>query len=128
MSINRENVYKIIKIELDKTGLDLYQGKAPQNAKFLHGEFSIRTSAETDVDSDDDINLRLHVDLWDNKTDTAELERAAKSVLDQLSFRLLEDDSVSVWVEREGINELPDPDEFVRRIKVTFILRTRFKE
>lgn len=127
-SASREPVYELIKTQLDKTDLNFYKDKAPQEAVFLYGTYKLRSAFETDINTPQDMTFRLHIDLWDNNTDTTDLEQAAATVMSLFTDAHMKNDNVSVWAEREFMTDLPDPDEYIHRIELTFLLKSRFYE
>ena len=125
--MNRNYIFELIAVKLNATGFDFYKNKAKKGAAFPYVTYRTQLSTETDIDTHDDIDFRLIINVWDNIKDSTRLESIITSIDAAISFANLSSEYVSIYVNREGILDLPDPDEFIKHTEMTFLLEVRFK-
>ncbi len=127
MSIKRDAVYTAVGDALSNIDNPCYAKKPPDNVAYPYAVFVITPSAETQIDTSDDVNLTLTINVWDNNPDSTNLETAVTQIDTALTNTHITTDKFSAWVQRGNIGDVPDPDEFVRRTRMTYLLKTRFK-
>ena len=127
MSIKRDALYAAVGDVLDSTSVTCYAKRPPDVAAFLYAVYDIGTSAETLVDTKADVNFTLGINVWDNNPDSSGMEAAITEIDAALADTHITTDKLSAWVQRGVISDVPDTDEFVRRTRMTYLLKTRFK-
>ncbi len=127
MSIKRDAVYAAVGDVLDNVDIPCHAKKPPDNVAYPYAVFDITPSAETLIDTSDDVNLTLTINVWDNNPDSTNLEAAVTQIDAAMANNHITTNKLSAWAQRGIIGDVPDSDEFVRRTRMTYLLKTRFK-
>lgn len=100
------------------TDLPIHLEEAPQNSTFPYATFKLEPSVTIEDDRED---FPLVIDIWDDSTDTTQLETYWET-LDKKLYKLrhLDEEQLLIF-QREGKGMIPDPD-FKRR-QIRYIIK-----
>jgi len=104
------------------TTANVYLEQAPSNASFPYITYNINNSVDQEVRRD----FILEINAWDSCEDnnTVELEDITNDLDDGLNEWKYVDDSMHISVYRESRGMIPDPDESIRRRRLTYTCKT----
>lgn len=99
----------------------VYYHKAPDNAQMPYIVFDFPNSVNFGALE----NYVMDIDIWDDNTDTTELETLCDSV-DQIinKMTILLNDKMSISIYRENRLNIIDDDERLRRRKYIYVVKT----
>ncbi|MBS4191191.1 hypothetical protein KHA94_13460 [Bacillus sp. FJAT-49705] len=116
MIILRKKLMKLLKLYHPQ----VYFQKVPHTAQFPYIVFNLPNAYSNEQQE----VFNLDVDIWDNRSDTSELESLASKLWKELNYYKHTDDHIQFSIYRE--NRLPSLDEDdtnIKRRKLIFQLR-----
>jgi len=101
---------------------DVYLEQAPSNADFPHITYSLSNSIDQETRED----FILEVNVWDScqNHNTVELEEITNDIYNGLDEWKYNDGDMQISVYCDNIAMVPDPDEKIRRRRLTYTCQT----
>jgi hypothetical protein len=128
MSNDRAHIYTALKTIFDAIHYTCYAKKAPEGAAYPYAVYHVGQSRETDINSFNDIEYPLELNIWDDNPDTTAFEAAITLFDGALTNKHVSDSNVSIYIIRNFFTDVTGIDEFINRERMLFNLKVRYKE
>lgn len=109
-------------VSVVSTTIPAYDGKAPKGAEFPFAVITVNTPFMRGERND----FSVFIDVWDNNTDNAPINEIAMALKVALEGHTHVSDTEAFFIGRVGIGTIPDPDETIRRRRLTVTVRSYF--